>query len=153
VNRPSITCSTAREALSALLDGESIPLSRSIVDGHVAECRDCSAYSRELAAMTGRLRVRHLEAVPDLSASIVAALDETRPIDTTLGRRLLRRARHVSCWAAGARWSIPVISLAVALPAIAFGGVGHLVVVPSHHLSPCVQVLTHHAAHLASGRP
>ena len=58
---PPSDCSTAREAASALLDGELSELEAAHLDGHLRECAECSAYAREVGALVARLRVEPLE--------------------------------------------------------------------------------------------
>ena len=58
---PPSDCSTAREAASALIDGELSELEAAHLDGHLRDCADCSAYARELGALAARLRAEPLE--------------------------------------------------------------------------------------------
>ena len=66
-------CDEIREAISAVADGESTPLERSIVDAHIARCAACAAFAGAVEQLDRRLRVRPAEAVPDLSRPILMA--------------------------------------------------------------------------------
>ena len=58
---PPTECTTAREAASALLDGELSELEAAQLDAHLRGCRECSAYADELAGLAARLRLEPLE--------------------------------------------------------------------------------------------
>jgi predicted anti-sigma-YlaC factor YlaD len=66
-------CSTCRLALSARLDDEDPPVGAAAVDDHLARCPACRRWHADAAALSRSLRVREAEAVPDLSAAILAA--------------------------------------------------------------------------------
>jgi predicted anti-sigma-YlaC factor YlaD len=58
---PSSDCSHAREALSARLDGELSELEGAGLDGHLRACAECSAFARELQALSLGLHAAALE--------------------------------------------------------------------------------------------
>jgi predicted anti-sigma-YlaC factor YlaD len=58
---PPSACTTAREAASALLDGELSELEAAQLDAHLRGCRACSAWADELAGLAARLRLEPLE--------------------------------------------------------------------------------------------
>ena len=65
-------CSTAREALSADLDGEDPGIDRKQVDDHLRRCASCRAFverAADLALVSQRVRAQD---VPDVSSQIVA---------------------------------------------------------------------------------
>lgn len=68
-----IGCQQAREALSARLDGEALPVDEDLLDGHLGECGACRGYQQDLEVLSRRLRVRPAVTVPDLTARILAA--------------------------------------------------------------------------------
>jgi len=67
-------CTDARTAISAGLDGEDVPSAGPVLDAHLRACPDCRAFQASATTMHRRLRLRAAESVPDLSASIVAAI-------------------------------------------------------------------------------
>jgi predicted anti-sigma-YlaC factor YlaD len=70
----SATCAAAREAVSARLDGEASTLGADALRHHLAACVDCRGFEVAAVSLDRRTRVREVERVPDLSASIVAAV-------------------------------------------------------------------------------
>jgi predicted anti-sigma-YlaC factor YlaD len=74
-----MNCDTARNAISARLDGEDLGADPDAVDSHLRHCAECRAFAREGAAMHRDARMARAPAVPDLTASILAAIGaETR---------------------------------------------------------------------------
>lgn len=71
----SAICESVRDALSARADGEATGLAPAQLDDHVAACRACAAFATALDDLARRTRVAPAEAVPDLTASILAAVD------------------------------------------------------------------------------
>ncbi len=109
---PCMHCDTIREALSARLDGEAPGLDAAAVDAHLRTCRDCTTWSEELATLHRILRVREAEAVPDLSAAILAAHPEPR-----------RRSAFAEV-ISPARWALFAVALTqllLAAPALLLG--------------------------------
>src|ERR1700760_2301641 len=75
-------CERWREMLSAQLDGEDDAGERELVDAHLAGCADCRAWL-DRAAMVNRLtRTGLATPTPDLSATIMAALDASGDAQT-----------------------------------------------------------------------
>jgi predicted anti-sigma-YlaC factor YlaD len=58
---PPTDCTRARESISAQLDGELSELAAARLSAHLGECPACSAYARDLAAISSRLRRAPLE--------------------------------------------------------------------------------------------
>jgi predicted anti-sigma-YlaC factor YlaD len=79
-------CERCREALSALLDGEDPGVDPHLVDQHLNSCVSCRSYERRLDDLHRVSRIRQAEAVPDLSASIMARIaPRANPHDPVLG--------------------------------------------------------------------
>jgi predicted anti-sigma-YlaC factor YlaD len=79
-------CERCREALSALIDGEEAGVDPHLVDEHLTSCVACRTYERRLEDLHRVTRVRQAEAVPDLSASIMARIaPRANPHDPVLG--------------------------------------------------------------------
>jgi predicted anti-sigma-YlaC factor YlaD len=68
-----MTCESCRDALSARLDGEEPGAPEAVVDRHLGGCAACRAWSAQLTAGAGALRLTPVEPVPDLTAPILAA--------------------------------------------------------------------------------
>jgi predicted anti-sigma-YlaC factor YlaD len=112
-------CERCRTALSAELDGEAPGAPAASVEAHLAGCAAC----REFAAGARRLhraaRVTPAEAVPDLSAPILRAIDRSRPTTVDDRTQFLRVCVAV----------VAVIQLAMALPVLLLGDDANL---PDH---------------------
>jgi predicted anti-sigma-YlaC factor YlaD len=104
-------CETYREAISARLDGEALGMPAAELDDHLAACPSCAAWADAAARVTGRAwRARELPA-PDLTAGVLAAVQQPAPSR--------RRAASVL------RLLLALVGVAQAVlawPAIAFGG-------------------------------
>ncbi|WIM96707.1 zf-HC2 domain-containing protein [Actinoplanes oblitus] len=68
-----MACERWREMLSAQLDGEDDPVTRPLVDEHLAGCAGCRAWLDAAAAVNRLTRTGKVPDVPDLSAAILAA--------------------------------------------------------------------------------
>jgi len=114
-------CTHARTAISARLDGEDQSSSAaSALDAHLRTCADCSAFLASASSLHRRLRVRPAEPVPDLSASIVAAIE---PADD--GRVAGLRAGLAA---------VAVVQILIALPALILGDDAGLPAHTARHL-------------------
>ena len=100
-------CTDARSAISARLDGEELPIAAPAVDAHLRSCADCREFQTSAAAVHRRLRLRPAEPVPDLSASIVAAIG---PADDA----------RIAGLRAGLA-AVAVVQILIALPALILG--------------------------------
>ena len=67
-------CTTARNAISADLDGEDLGVDRSMLEAHLQSCPACSAFARDAAAMHRDVRMARAPMVPDLTAPILAKI-------------------------------------------------------------------------------
>jgi len=65
-------CTTCRETISAALDGEATLDERAAVDGHLAACAQCRAWSLTASRAHRLVRLRPAEVVPDLAPAILA---------------------------------------------------------------------------------
>ncbi|WP_043510650.1 MULTISPECIES: zf-HC2 domain-containing protein [unclassified Actinoplanes] len=74
-----MACERWREMLSAQLDGEDDPALRPLVDEHVSGCAGCRAWLDAAAAVNRMTSTGRMPDVPDLSASILAALPPSAP--------------------------------------------------------------------------
>jgi predicted anti-sigma-YlaC factor YlaD len=73
-------CDTARNAISARLDGEDLGVDPDALDEHLGRCPACRTFARDGAAMHRDARMTRAPEVPDLSAPILAAIGvSTRP--------------------------------------------------------------------------
>jgi predicted anti-sigma-YlaC factor YlaD len=106
VDWTGVDCTTAREAMSARLDGELSAVMDEALDLHLAGCSSCARAATGLADLTRRSRLRAAPEMPDLSDAVV--------------RRVQMRAR----WSV-ARVGLVVVVLsqvALTLPLLARGG-------------------------------
>jgi predicted anti-sigma-YlaC factor YlaD len=83
-----MACERWREMISAQLDGEDDPADRPRVDEHLAGCADCRQWLDRAAAVNRLTRTGVAAPVPDLTASILAALPPAAPAPP-LRRRLV----------------------------------------------------------------
>src|SRR3954452_6882157 len=72
-------CSPYREAISARLDGEALGGPSRELDQHLAACADCTAWTAAATLVTRRARLAPAPPVPDLTASVLAALPRELP--------------------------------------------------------------------------
>jgi predicted anti-sigma-YlaC factor YlaD len=71
-----VDCATAREALSARLDGESSAEEDLRLEEHLRGCSACGAWSSSAADATRRLRLRPVQPIPDLADKVVGKMHE-----------------------------------------------------------------------------
>jgi predicted anti-sigma-YlaC factor YlaD len=98
-----MNCESAREAVSALLDGEAPGVGRRAIEHHLAGCTDCRAWREAAYTVTRRARIGPARAAPpvDVSALVTAMLDrgvEPRrpPVSWTRWALLDGRRRSIS---------------------------------------------------------
>ncbi len=104
--RMTQSCEQIRTALSARLDGEDTGLTPATLDDHLAACPDCLAW--QTAAQNVTEIVLQPSRVPDLSAPILAALDEQQRARGAERRKLLQLALGLSA----------LVQLALAVPGL-----------------------------------
>ena len=95
-------CTPYREAVSARLDGESPGLPAGELDAHLDACPGCSAWARQAELVTRRARLAPAPAVPDLTATVLAALPRELPGTAAAARtRLATAALRLALLAVG----------------------------------------------------
>lgn len=112
-------CTDARELVSAALDDEVAADERRTLDLHVAACSACAAYTTRVAALHRTGRVAEVEAVPDLTESILRAVGSDRVVQRHRERRKQLRLTL---------GLVALVQFAVALHALVTGDLsaGHL---------------------------
>lgn len=112
------TCEPYRDALSAMLDGENAPVGQEAVRRHLDVCDRCTAFAAASDDLARRLRIATAEEVPDLTASILAA------VDTPDAARVRERFRQLRALLALAG----VAQLLLAVPSLVWAGAvaGHV---------------------------
>jgi len=64
-------CATAREAISATLDGEDPGVPPATLDAHVATCADCTRWQDEAAAVSRLVRIERAVETPDVTRRVL----------------------------------------------------------------------------------
>jgi|SRR5690606_22198385 len=123
-------CEDARLSISALLDGEALPMgsSEAEVDKHVASCAACRIWRAEAEEVTRLLRLQPVR-VPDLTAAILTAAHadgslparRPQPAGRPASEPRAARLRAALRWALGL---LAVAQLMLAIPEL-FGVAGH----------------------------
>lgn len=103
-------CSRCREVLSAQLDDEAAPLETAAAEHHLASCGACRRHRDGLLRLHRSVRVAAAEAVPDLTAAILARAPRP-PVPTNVG-----------VWRVG----LALVAAAQLLAAVAHLGADHL---------------------------
>jgi predicted anti-sigma-YlaC factor YlaD len=67
-------CVTARDATSALLDGEPAGVPRSRLESHLAACAECRAWREQAHEVTRRMRLAEAAPAPVPDASLLASM-------------------------------------------------------------------------------
>jgi predicted anti-sigma-YlaC factor YlaD len=119
---PAINCATAREALSASLDGEQAQQSLLVVNGHVTDCAGCRSWQEAAHRLTRATRLAPARAVADDTARILEAVIADRKVQ----RRVTRRPQLVRAGLALAA----LAQLVAVIPALVLGNGG--IGVPPH---------------------
>ena len=105
-------CETYREAISARLDGEPLGMSAAELDAHLSACAGCAAWSEAAALVTRRVRRSPAPAAPDLTAAVLAAVQQDPAASGRRTVNLLRLALGL----------VGLAQAVLAWPEIAFGG-------------------------------
>jgi predicted anti-sigma-YlaC factor YlaD len=77
-------CATAREAISAMLDGEDPGCAADALEAHLADCADCATWQDTAATVTRMLTLEPAGDMPDLRERVLADFTvppRTRPRD------------------------------------------------------------------------
>ncbi len=115
-------CTRSREILSALLDGEDRPGESDSMRRHVASCAECRAFEADAGALHRTARLMPAEPVPDLTISIMAAVNAEAHRDDSV--RLLRPMLV----------AVAVVQIAVSVPGLLLGDDSGLPVHTARHL-------------------
>lgn len=99
-----VRCAQFREAMSAGLDGEEPGIADAQIDAHVAGCAGCEAWRADATAMHRLTRLAPAQHVPDLTATVLAAV--------------ARQRRQPSFTALVARAGLAAVALAQAVLAV-----------------------------------
>lgn len=116
------SCDTARELISARLDGEATGDERHLLEAHLHHCAACRSHADALDELTRGLRVRPAEDMPDLVATVTARVRPAR-----LGR---------GGWLRPALAWVALVMFVQSVPALVLGDLGG--------------TDTHHARHLGA---
>jgi predicted anti-sigma-YlaC factor YlaD len=103
------SCSEHRDAISAYADGETAPISRTQLAGHLERCEACRGYAGGLLEVERWVRATVAAPVPDLTADVLVAVD----LPDAAGPARRHRQRRGLVALAG------VVQLLLALPAVA----------------------------------
>ena len=137
-----IGCRAAREAISALVDGEPAPISEALMKAHLEECENCREFQEKVVSLRRQMSIRVLAPVPDRTSEILLALGfPDHPIETRVRRWTPRRRISLI---RTTQWVSGVVPLGVAVSALTLGAFSHPDVIGSHVLTPCTQFLAHH---------
>lgn len=122
-------CEAAREAMSALIDGEQSPLSGAWLTAHLVDCGRCRDWYAAAAEIRRRSRLALVPEVPDLVDRVLAVTDVSQEHVSRLddGRRGWRITRTLlACTAIAQLW--------FALPVLLFARDPDVAVHPAHEL-------------------
>jgi predicted anti-sigma-YlaC factor YlaD len=111
-----MTCSPFREAISARLDGEDLGVPARELDAHLAACPACGSWAEAAAGVTRRARLAPAPAVPDLTATVLAALPHELP-----GVAAAARSRVLGTGLRLALLAVGVAQAGLAWPVLAWG--------------------------------
>lgn len=101
-------CHSAREAISARIDGEDPGLPGSALDAHLASCAECRDWRQRAHELTRRARLGGPFLERDLTAQVLAAVPPVRPGPRRLARRAALAQRGGLAAAALAQLAITV---------------------------------------------
>jgi predicted anti-sigma-YlaC factor YlaD len=105
-------CENYRLGISARLDGEDVGIDDASLAWHLAHCEACRAFESEAIGLTRAVRVAATEVAPDLTPTIMAAINEQR-----VGRasRFDPQALRIGLI------TLAVVQMLLALPVLLFG--------------------------------
>jgi len=112
-----------REAISADLDGEELPVRRAVLDHHLAGCAACREFQAEAATLDRATRLGAAPAVPELTSRAMFAIarEQSEPAHARQGLRL-------------GLATIGLVQLSLSLPALLFGSDAGISVHQARHL-------------------
>lgn len=101
-------CDSAREAISALMDGEDPGLTADVLEEHLAGCAACRGWRQRAHAVTRRVRLGGHALDHDLTPAVLSAV----PVAPAgLGRRLAQRGGLVAAALAQLAITVPLLIL------------------------------------------
>jgi len=109
-----MNCLSAREAISARIDGEDPGLPASVLDEHLASCADCRDWRQRAHELTRRARLGGPFLERDLTAQVLAAAPPVRPGPRGLARRAGLAQR-------GGLAAVALAQLAITVPLLILG--------------------------------
>jgi predicted anti-sigma-YlaC factor YlaD len=118
-----MSCELMRAAISADFDGEELPVAREVLERHLAGCSACRAYQAAGVALNRKVRLSPAPEVPNLTGSILAAIDAS--------------GRHPEPATQGLRLAVAVLGLlqfGLSIPALVLGSDAGLPVHQARHL-------------------
>ena len=84
-----VMCEQVREAISATLDGEAVPLPPELVDQHLSECGDCRSWTLDVERLQRVARISVAPVMTDQTDRFVAAVHADTKSRAGVRRRLL----------------------------------------------------------------
>lgn len=122
-------CQPYRDAVSARIDGEDPGMADRLIDGHLQRCGPCREFASATMALRQRVAVRVADAVPDLTASVMATAAPLRRAarGDASARSVVGSSGAVAGPARGSHWSrwallvVGLSQLVVAVPPMIFG--------------------------------
>ncbi|PRQ12475.1 hypothetical protein C1Y63_01400 [Corynebacterium sp. 13CS0277] len=95
-------CADVQAALSARLDGEPFDAPDDVIDAHLSECAECTAFFQAAASLNRQLSLQPAPpAVPDLAPVILSTIEP----------EFRRQARARATWVTGCRVMLVVLGL------------------------------------------
>lgn len=112
-----------REAISADLDGEELPVRREVLERHLGGCAACREFQAAAGVVDRGTRLGSAPAVPDLTSRVMFAIarERSEPVYATQGLRL-------------GLATIALVQLSLSLPALLFGSDAGISVHQARHL-------------------
>ncbi len=112
--------------MSARLDGEDPGVDEQLHEHHLASCSSCRAFAEGSHRLRRGVTVRTAEAVPDLSATILAAADARRPARSPVARLTARLASGPAAgpghhWTRWALLGVALTQLLLSVPGLLAG--------------------------------
>jgi predicted anti-sigma-YlaC factor YlaD len=146
-----IPCTEAREAISARLDGEQLPVSGASLDDHVAACGDCARFEADAVVLGGRARLRAVKRLPDDLLATLMAISEPalQPVSVPLARRRQYRPSGFGT-VRTVQWAAAILPVLLGAAALSAGVGSHARLVPTRPPTACTAGFVAH--HLPPGR-
>lgn len=134
----TLACERAREAVSARLDGEELPVSATALEAHMSCCPGCRDFEVRALAVSRQFSLRSPVPVPSgLVGALVPLLGPPeRPLRAAMARRRWRLQEQVAL-SAKVRWVAAMVPAALAAGAISMGVGSHPHLAPSRPATAC----------------